>query len=283
MEKAEHAKQDILKNYPEAKVDVIPLDNMDLSTVKSFAETFDSKYPRLDYLLNNAGIMAQPKILSKDGHDIQFQTNHLAHFYLTKLLWKKLVDTEGQSRVVQHSSSAHHMLGPMFDKTQMDNPPYSWGILGINVLLVHVAMPMFGFSPMDNWRRYGMSKLCNVLFMNQLKSKLEEKGLKDKVISVACHPGWANTNLQNQAEMSFRNWQQSNAKYAQSAADGSLPLLMAAVGAGVKNGDYFGPSGKNEMVGPPTKCPVKGHGNDVKMAEEHWDYSCECITDKFDI
>jgi NAD(P)-dependent dehydrogenase (short-subunit alcohol dehydrogenase family) len=71
--KANAARDEILERFPEAKIDCIVLDNMDLSTVRSFAETFNSKYDRLDYLLNNAGIMAQALIKSKDGFDIQFQ------------------------------------------------------------------------------------------------------------------------------------------------------------------------------------------------------------------
>ena len=58
--KANAAKKEILGYYPDAQVDVIVMDNMDLSSVKTFAATFDKKYDRLDYLLNNAGIMAQP-------------------------------------------------------------------------------------------------------------------------------------------------------------------------------------------------------------------------------
>lgn len=71
--KATAAKDEIVGLYPKAKVAVLVMDNMDLSTVRSFAKAFNQKYDRLDFLLNNAGIMAQPLIQSKDGFDIQFQ------------------------------------------------------------------------------------------------------------------------------------------------------------------------------------------------------------------
>ncbi|KAG7354332.1 short chain dehydrogenase [Nitzschia inconspicua] len=282
-EKAEAAKKEIVGYYPTALVDVIQMDNMDLSTVKSFAETFDKKYDRLDYLLNNAGIMAQPLIKSKDGFDIQFQTNHLAHFYLTQLLWDKMVTTPGQSRVVNHSSGAHAMGGPVFDKTKMDYPTYSWGFLGINVLLWNVLVPVFGLTQVDNWKRYGVSKLCNVLFTKELEARIEEKGLTDKVIAVACHPGYANTNLQNVAKESMSNWEKMNAGNSQSAADGSLPLLMATVGTSIKGGDYCEPGGFQHIKGPPMVGAVGGNGNDSKMAKELWSYSEDCLKIQFDV
>ncbi|KAL3911032.1 MAG: hypothetical protein SGILL_007446, partial [Bacillariaceae sp.] len=249
--KANAAKTEILGYYPKAKVDVIVMDNMDFSTVKSFASAFDKKYDRLDYLLNNAGIMAQPLIKSKDGYDIQFQTNHLAHFLLTELLWEKLVKTDGQSRVINHSSGAHSTGCIAFDKDKMEEPTYNYGFLGINVFLWNVFLPFMGLKPRDNWKRYGMSKLCNVLFTKELEAKIEEKNLSDKVIAVACHPGYANTNLQNAAKDSMSNWEKMNSGNAQSAADGSLPLLMATIGKDIKDGDFMGPNGFQNMSGPP--------------------------------
>lgn len=278
-DKANAAKTEILGYYPTAKVDVIKMDNMDLQSVKSFAETFDQKYDRLDFLLNNAGIMAQPLIKSKDNFDIQFQTNHLAHFYLTNLLWDKMIKTDGQSRIVNHSSSAHALGGPVFDKNKMEYPSYSWGVLGFNVILWNVLLPVMGIKPTDNWKRYGVSKLCNVLFTKELEARIEEKGLTDKVIAVACHPGYANTNLQNVAKDSMSNWEKYNSQNAQSAADGSLPLLMCAVSKNIKGGDYCGPEGFQK--GPPTVNAVGGNGNDMKMAKELWSYSEECLNIKF--
>lgn len=283
-DKAEAAKKEILGYHPKAKVDVIKMDNMDLASVKTFAETFNKKYDRLDYLLNNAGIMAQPLTKSKDGYDIQFQTNHLAHFYLTELLWDKMLKTtDGQSRVVNHSSGAHSLGGPVFDKTKMDYPTYSWGILGINVFLWNVVLPAMGLKPLDNWQRYGTSKLCNVLFTKELQRRIEEKGLADKIIAVACHPGFANTNLQNVAKDSVSNWEKLNAGNAQSAADGSLPLLMATVGSSIKGGDYCEPGGAQHMKGAPMVGAVGGNGNDPAMAKELWSYSEECLKSPFTI
>jgi NAD(P)-dependent dehydrogenase (short-subunit alcohol dehydrogenase family) len=280
--KATAAKEEILTRFPDAKLDVIVLDNMDLSTVKSFVRTFDKKYDRLDYLLNNAGIMAQPLIKSKDGYDIQFQTNHLSHFLLTQLLWDKMLKTEGQSRIIHHSSGAHSTGSMRFDVDKMECPTYDWGFFGSNFVLWNVVLGMvLGMSPYDNWARYAMSKLCNVLFMKELSRKIERKSLTESVITAACHPGYASTNLQNVAKDSMSNWEKMNAGNAQSAADGSLPLLMATVSQKVKNGDYAGP--ETAMTGPPIIQNVGGNGDNKVMAEELWKYSETCINESFNV
>ena len=68
---------------------------MDLSSfasVKNAIQT-DFKHDRLDILINNAGIMAQPASLSVDGYEIQFATNHLGHFLLFQQLLPTLLKT----------------------------------------------------------------------------------------------------------------------------------------------------------------------------------------------
>jgi NAD(P)-dependent dehydrogenase (short-subunit alcohol dehydrogenase family) len=283
--KARAAMDEIVRAYPTtAKVTFLaPLDNMDFSSVRAFVQAFEQRgYSRLDLLLNNAGIMAQPLTKSKDGFDVQMQTNHLSHFLLTKLLWKTLVATPGQSRVVQHSSGAHHVGTPVFDPHHVNDPKYTWGWFGINVLIFRVVLPLAGLGKTDMWVRYGVSKLCNVLFMRELQRKIEQSNQVNQILSVACHPGYANTNLQNAAH-GMSNWEKYNSSSAQSAADGSLPLLMAAISPNVKNGDYIGPGNRGEMNGLPKHCRVQGNGNDARMAASLWEYSEECIGEKFEI
>ncbi|KAL3905218.1 MAG: hypothetical protein SGILL_009763, partial [Bacillariaceae sp.] len=158
-----------------------------------------------------------------------------------------------------------------------------YGFLGINVFLWNVFLPFMGLKPRDNWKRYGMSKLCNVLFTKELEAKIEEKNLSDKVIAVACHPGYANTNLQNVAKDSMSNWEKMNSGNAQSAADGSLPLLMATIGKDIKYGDFMGPNGFQNMSGPHVVHAVGGNGNNKAMAKELWSYSEECTDSKFTV
>jgi len=279
--KAQNAKDEIVQYYPKANVDIIILDNMDFRSVRNFVNEFDKKYDRLDYLLNNAGIMAQPYELSKDGHDIQFQTNHLSHFLLTKLLWEKILMTPGQSRIVQHSSVAHKIASPIFDRYHMQYPKFRYGWFGINILLVYIVFPIMGMKPKYRWLRYGVSKLSNILFMKELKYGIEKRNIRDRVISVACHPGFANTNLQYVARDSMPSyWKRINFIGSQSAADGSLPLLMATIGKHVKNGDFVGPA-RGGLKGLPRIEKVGGNGNDAKMSKSLWEYSEDCIEEKF--
>merc|ERR1712113_940856 len=79
--------------------EVMKCDNASLDSVREFAKEFRSKYDRLDVLYLNAGIMNAPKGKSKDGFEMQFAVNHLAHFLLTELLLDVL-QASAPSRVV---------------------------------------------------------------------------------------------------------------------------------------------------------------------------------------
>ncbi|MCH2046623.1 MAG: SDR family NAD(P)-dependent oxidoreductase, partial [Saprospiraceae bacterium] len=105
-EKANKAKNNILKLAPKADLEVIQLDLSNLQSVRDFAQNYQKKYTRLDILMNNAGVMVPPYTATKDGFELQFGVNHLGHFLLTKLLLPTMLDTPN-SRVVSLSSNAH--------------------------------------------------------------------------------------------------------------------------------------------------------------------------------
>jgi len=278
--KATLAQQEILQNIGRTgKVDVIQLDNMKLSSVREFASQFKAKYQRLDLLINNAGIMAQPEVASDDGYDVQFQTNHLAHFLLTQQLWDVLLKTPS-ARVVSHSSCAHWMGGAKFNRDAMKVPPTGCGWCCV----WNCIAPMLGL-PAKTWKRYSMSKLCNVLFGLELQRKIDAAGLGDKISSTMAHPGYASTQLQKYAgdAGSFKGWEDSNSKHAQSAADGSLPLLMACISPEIKGGMYAGPSLTSESKGPPQICQLGGSAKNKAMAADLWNYSEECCKSKFGV
>lgn len=90
-EKGEEARAEILKAFPEGKIQVMQLDLGDLESVRSFAASFKNSYKKLDVLLNNAGIMMTPYFTTKDGFEGQLGTNHLGHFALTGLLMDTLL------------------------------------------------------------------------------------------------------------------------------------------------------------------------------------------------
>ena len=166
--KARTAAAQITGSASGAKVDVMELDLSNLASVRGFSDAFHLQHQALHVLCNNAGVMAIPYRQTADGFEMQFGTNHLGHFALTGLLLDRLLATEG-SRVVNVSSGAHRMGKIRFDDLQWKN----------------------GYR---KWMAYGQSKLANLLFTLELQRKVDAAG--KKLLAVACHPGYAATNLQ---------------------------------------------------------------------------------------
>ena len=136
------------------------------------AATGDDKVS-LHVVLNNAGIMAVPPGLTKDGYEIQFGTNHMGHALLVELVLPYLLNTMG-SRVVNVSSLGAGLAfrkSTLFDPTQIKTTQEGW--LGAG------------------WWRYGQSKLANILFSQQLALR------HPSVTSVSIHPGVIKTDLVN--------------------------------------------------------------------------------------
>jgi len=241
-------------NANEAKLVLERLDLSDLGSVRAFAAKVLKDHARIDVLINNAGIMAIPRLTTKDGFETQIGTNHLGHFALTGLLLGRLVES-APARVVTVSSMAHTMG--------------KFGALDENDLRLQT-----GYT---KWGAYGRSKLANLLFAYELQRRLE--GSFPAVLSVACHPGYAATNLQavgpqmtnsvfGKAFMSI-----GNAVLAQSAASGALPTLYAATDPDVRGGDYIGPGGPLKMIGAPVKQRSNRASHDAEAARRLWDTS----------
>ncbi|KAL8509063.1 hypothetical protein ACS0TY_016312 [Phlomoides rotata] len=203
-EAANEAKQTILKDNDEARVDVLKLDLSSLKSVEAFADNFIALNLPLNILINNAGIMFCPYQLSEDGHEMQFATNHLGHFYLTNLLLDKMKDTAKstgvEGRIVNLSSVAHlhtYPEGIAFEKINDKN-------MYLTKLCIIIYSTIFCncsvFAPIlildcsyDEKRAYGQSKLANLLHANELSRRLQAEGANITVNSV--HPGLIMTNL----------------------------------------------------------------------------------------
>jgi len=169
--KAEAAKQDILSapfQKPSkfmGKLQCMELDLSSLQSVRDFAAAFSQKYSAIDFLLLNAGIMALPTFkTSKDGIELQFAVNHVAHQYLTQLLTPMLTKT----RIIALSSNGHGLVGTKQFAAMLDND---------------------GEGPAENgydeWANYSISKVSNVLFAREANRRLSEQG----VTAVSAHPG----------------------------------------------------------------------------------------------
>jgi NAD(P)-dependent dehydrogenase (short-subunit alcohol dehydrogenase family) len=111
-DKAEAARREIKAAAGHDRVDVLLADLADLGQVRRAAAEFDARYPRLDVLVNNAGlIFGAQRQLSVDGHELGLATNHLGPFLLTALLLEKLRASPA-ARVVNLSSMAYKYAKP---------------------------------------------------------------------------------------------------------------------------------------------------------------------------
>jgi NAD(P)-dependent dehydrogenase (short-subunit alcohol dehydrogenase family) len=252
-EKTEPAMDDIRKAVPEAKLDFIPLDLADLKSIRDFAQAFPAKFPKLDLLCNNAGVMALPYRKTADGFEMQIGTNHLGHFALTGLLLDRLKATP-EARVVNVASLAHNWTRGMdLDDLNWERKKYK------------------------KWDAYGKSKLANLLFTFELKRRLGKSGIAVK--SVAAHPGYSATNL-GVAGPAMENsllgklmMHAGEALFSQSAEMGALPQIYAATLPEVESGDYFGPDGFRQIKGYPTKVGCRRMARDENLAAKLWGLS----------
>ena len=218
LNKGEKSKQELLKYNFSGKIELVELDLSDLKNVKKFAEHINNKFDYLDVLINNAGIMAPPKTFSKQGLEIQFAVNHLAHMSLTLELLPML-EKNNNSRVVTVTSGVQY-----FGKIQWDD--------------------LQGNLKYDRWASYAQSKLANVMFGLELNSKLKKRN--SKTSSLLAHPGFARTNLQPKSVEANKSWQEGLAyklmdPMFQSAKMGALPQISAATLPTAKGGEQYGP------------------------------------------
>ncbi|MFT4201302.1 oxidoreductase [Gordonia sp. (in: high G+C Gram-positive bacteria)] len=217
------------------------LDLASLDSVRDFAKRIGTA----DLLINNAGVMAVPYKRTADGFEMQMGTNHLGHFALTM----QLLDADKVADRVVTLSSFMHRLGKIdFDDLNWEKRRY------------------------NRWRAYGDSKLANLLFGKELAKRLAASG--STVTSTIAHPGYADTDLQSHTE-SFQDRVMvlGNRILAQSAADGALPTLYAAVSPKATNGGFYGPTKLGGMQGPPGPSPYRKIADDEKVRTRLWTVS----------
>lgn len=234
-ERAEKALREVQSVCPQGSPNKASLVHCDLgsfSSVRNAAAQVQAMLQShgLDVLCNNAGVMMMPDEATVDGFDVQMQTNHLSHFLLTAELLPLLelaARQRGEARVVNHSSIAR--LGKHLQAKYLRA---NGGDLG-------------GSS--GDWKRYQQSKLANVVFTYALDDELRRVG--SKVKSIVCHPGVAVTNLQTSTPNQSVGMKAMYTYMAQSAEDGTMPILLACCAPEVASGDFFGPKNWQETSG----------------------------------
>jgi NAD(P)-dependent dehydrogenase (short-subunit alcohol dehydrogenase family) len=247
---------------PSAHTELVIFDLASLGSVRDFAEKELAKHRPMHILINNAGVMTPPKRLqTADGFELQFGTNVLGHFALSALLMPALEMAAAESgerpRVVTIASIAHKRGQLDFDDLQSTR----------------------SYGPM---RAYQQSKLADLMFTFELDRRL--RAASSRVMSVAAHPGVAQTNLfqagdYSPIEKTARNLVGHAIGIAlNSDAEGALPTLYAATASTVEDGGYYGPQGFQEMRGDDVgRAKIAPQALNTTAAARLWQV-CEDLT-----
>jgi NAD(P)-dependent dehydrogenase (short-subunit alcohol dehydrogenase family) len=212
-ERGRAARDEVLRQYPGAALELAPLDLTDLRSVRALAE----RDLNVDVLINNAGVGSGPRQLTAEGVLTQFAANHLGHFALTALMFERLAARRDPRVVVVTSGFARR---GSLDFENLD-----------------------GSRGYGQGRAYVQSKIANALFGAELDRRLRARG--SSVKSVLAHPGVAATAMQQKPTgVTGVISRVVSALFAQPAEQGALPLLAAATDPAVESGDVWGPGGR---------------------------------------
>ncbi|OBB72355.1 SDR family NAD(P)-dependent oxidoreductase [Mycobacterium sp. 852014-52144_SCH5372336] len=247
LDKGKEAVDRINKSSPDAVVSLQELDLSSLDSVRRAADELRAAHPRIDLLINNAGVMYVPsRETTKDGFEMQFGTNHLGHFALTGLLLDNLRSVDG-SRIVTVSSVGHRIMA----RIRFEDPHFETGY--------------------NRVQAYGQSKLANLLFTYELQRRLAADGAP--TIAAAAHPGFSDTELMRYIPVFVPDivWK----IFTQPADKGALPTLRAATDPGVQGGQYYGPDGIGEVKGHPKLVASSAQSHDEDIQRRLWTMSEE--------
>lgn len=223
----------------------LPLDLADLASVRE-AASIGAAEPRLDGLINNAGVMFPPLTRTAQGFELQWGVNHLGHFALAGLLLPKLAQTPG-ARIVITASLAHQ------------RGAIAWDDLNAQA----------GYN---RTQRYSDSKLANMLHLFELDRRLRAAG--SPVTAIGCHPGVAATELMRHAGP-FQVFTPLFGLLLNSAAAGAWPTLQAATDPAALPGGYYGPQGLGGLRGKSGPASRSRDAGDAQLARRLWDVSVE--------
>jgi NAD(P)-dependent dehydrogenase (short-subunit alcohol dehydrogenase family) len=241
--KAATARSDIVREVPDAALELVELDLASQESTRAAAERIRAQHPAIDILVLNAGVMATPEGQTQDGFELQLGTNHLGHWTLTALLLPAVLAAP-QGRVVTVTSTARH-AGQALDP---DNP-HLRGRYGA-------------------WRAYAQSKLANYHFGLGLHQRLQAAG--EPAMSLLAHPGLSHSELQTTTVAAggggwmgpFSAWLAAHT--GMEVTEGALPQIRAATDPAARSGELYGPRFGN--FGPPVRLPLLRRGTDRDIA-----------------
>ena len=240
---------------PAARLERLVVDLAELASVRRAAARA-AAYGPLHVLVNNAGVMAPAYSRTVDGLELQLATNHFGPFLLTGLLTPQLV-AAADARVVTVSSQAHRLArrAPLGDTYRHE-------------------------GRYQRWTAYGATKLANLLFTYELDRRARAAGLPMRAL--AAHPGLAGTHLVVNGQLGRSTGpvasilDAATKAVSQSAADGALPLLMAA-SAELPGATYVGPSGQHQARGLPRIVDSNALSHDPEAQRRLWEISEEVV------
>jgi retinol dehydrogenase 12 len=209
--KAETVKREISDAVGRNDVHYIIADLRSLKEVRSLADTFQKSYPRLDVLINNAGVFPPARRITEDGFEFSYQVNYLSHFLLTHLLLEQLGRSE-QGRIINLSSSVHSM--GKFDPNNLQSEE-AFSVIGT----------------------YAASKLFMLLFTIELAEKLADT----RITANALHPGIVRTQMMLGAPGVFRLMAYLSLPFSVSPEHGAETSVYLATSPDVSafSGEYF--------------------------------------------
>lgn len=253
---------------PAGKFEAIACDLQDFESVGTGAKEIAGRFEQLDVLCNNAGVMALPDQATKDGYDVQMQTNSMAPFLLTRELLPVLRKSQ-EARVVNHTSGFR--LGPDLEPQYFGKNGGNLGGDGSDEENAQLKGP--------RWARYHQSKLANCTFTYGLKSQLDAKQVSNVKVLLA-HPGLAKTQLQvTTAASGGMDPKLEIMNRAQSAEDGALGIIRACADPTAQSGDFYGPQG---ITGFPDKLEPEALLLDAENIRIYWE-RCEAAVGAFAI
>lgn len=258
--KGRAAAEKIRESVPKAEIEFAVLDLFDLDSVRKGADDIARRFPRIDRLINNAGVMACPLGRTKEGLDTQLGTNHLGHFVLTARLIDNVL-AGAPSRIINLSSGGHRMSPMRFDDPFFEKQDYS------------------------KFVAYGQAKTANVLFSVALDKRFKDRGVR----SVAVHPGAIHTELgRHMTGDDFKDLMkgrpQAEPMKFKELAQGAATTVWAATTSELddKGGVYCEDCGIASVIDAPgVSQGVMAWALDMEAADRLWSLSEEWSGQKF--
>jgi NAD(P)-dependent dehydrogenase (short-subunit alcohol dehydrogenase family) len=253
--KGEAAVAEILRHAPKADVSLRDLDLSSLDSVAALGETLRTEAQPIHILINNAGVMTPPdRQTTADGFELQFGTNHLAHFALVARLLPLLRD--GRARVASQLSIAANSGAINWDDLNWE-------------------------QKYDGMRAYSQSKIAFGLFGLELDRRSQANGWG--ITSTLSHPGVAPTSLLAARPELGRSTETASRRIIRilsrrgillgTAETAGLPALLAATSPGAKGGELYGPSGLGNLGGAPAEQKLYSRLTSVDDARRIWQVS----------